>query len=67
LVHIRFNLFQLLQDPFQLILEVVVATDAEIFTDTVAIGGDGLVVGDAVELEQFLQVSELSVRLRKFM
>lgn len=67
LVHIRFNLFQLLQDPFQLILEVVVATDAEIFTDTAAIGGDGLIVRDAVELEQLLQVAELSVRLRKFM
>ena len=47
----NFDLFQLLQDPFQLILKVVVATDAEIFTDTAAIGGDGLVVRDAVELE----------------
>ena len=67
MVHIRFNLFQLLQDPLQFVFKVVVAMDAQIFADTAAIGGDGLIVRDAVELEQLLQVAELSVRLRKFM
>ena len=49
----RLDLFQLLQHPLQLVLKVVVAMDAEVFANTAAIGSDGLVVGDAVELKQF--------------
>ena len=54
LFHIRFDLFQFLQDPFQIVVEVVVAADAEVVADTAAVGRDGLVVRDAVELEQLL-------------
>ena len=53
LVHIRFTLFQLLQHPLQLVFKVVVAADAEVFAYAAAIGSNGLVVRDAVELKQF--------------
>ena len=46
------RLFQFFFKPLQLFIEVVVAIDAEVIADAAAVGGDGLVVGDAVELEQ---------------
>ena len=39
----------------------MVAADTEVFAYAAAVGRDGLVVRDAVELEQFLQSSELGV------
>ena len=39
----------------------MVAADTEVFAYAAAVGSDGLVVRDAVEQEQFLQASELSV------
>ena len=39
----------------------VVAVYAQVVTDAAAVGGDGLVVGDAIEAEQFLQAGEVSV------
>ena len=54
-------LLQLLHRPLQFVLEVVVATDGEVFSDAAAVGRDGLVVGDAVELEEVLQTVEVGV------
>ena len=45
----------------QLFIEVVVAVDAEVIADTAAVGRDGLVVGNAVELEQLLQAGEVGI------
>ena len=55
------QLFQPFQQPLQFGVEVVVATDAEIFAYAATVGGDGLVVGDAVELEQFSQAVEVPI------
>ena len=43
------------------VVDVVVAADAEVIADAAAVGRDGLVVGDAVETEQFLQAGEVGV------
>jgi len=45
----------------QFVLEVVVAADAEVIADATAVGGDGLVMGDAVEQEEVSQTVEVSV------
>ena len=55
------RLFQFFFKPLQLFIEVVVAIDAEVIADAAAVGGDGLVVGDAVELEQLLQTGEVGI------
>ena len=41
--------------------EVLVAVYTQVVTDAAAVGGDGLVVRDAVELEQLLQAGEVGV------
>ena len=43
------------------VIEIVVAVDAEVIANAAAVGGDGLVVRDAVELEQLLQAGEVGV------
>ena len=34
---------------------------AEVVTDTATVGGEGLVMGDAIELEQLLQTGEVGI------
>jgi len=45
----------------QFVVEVVEALQLQIVADTAAVGRDGLVVGDAVETEQFLQAGEVGI------
>ena len=52
-------LFQLFQEPLQFVLEDFIATDAKVFADSAAVGRNGLVVGDAIELEEVLQTVEV--------
>ena len=51
------RLFQFFFKSLQLFIEVVVSVDAQVVADTAAVGRDGLVVGNAVELEQLLQTN----------
>ena len=55
------RLFQFFFKPLQLFIEVVVAIDAEVIADAAAVGGDGLVVRDAIEAEQLLQAGEVGI------
>ena len=55
------RLFQFFFKSLQLYIEVVVAVYAQVIADAAAVGGDGLVVGDAVELEQLLQTGEVGI------
>ena len=55
------RLFQFFFKPLQLFIEVVVAIDAEVIADVAAVGRDGLVVGNAVELEQLLQTAKVGL------
>jgi hypothetical protein len=48
------GLFEFLFEPFQFNIEVLIAIDAEVITDTTTIGRDGLVIGNSVEVEEFL-------------
>ena len=43
------------------VIEVVISIYAEVIADAAAVGGDGLVVGDAVEVEEFLHTAEVVV------
>ena len=43
------------------VIEVVISIYAEVIADAAAVGGDGLVVWDAIEAEQFLQTGEVGI------
>ena len=54
-------LFQPFLQSRQFVVEVVEAVDAEVIANATAVGCDGFVMGDAVELEQLLQTGEVGV------
>ncbi|MDO4981022.1 MAG: hypothetical protein Q4E58_08975 [Prevotellaceae bacterium] len=58
---ICFVLLEFLFQPVQREVEFIVAVEVEVIAHTAAIGGDGLLVGDAVETEQLLHTSEIGV------
>ena len=45
----------------QFIADVIETADVEIVADTTAVGRDGFVVGDAIEMEEFLQTSKVCI------
>ena len=49
------RLFQFFLQVLHFIIEIVEAVDLQVITDATAVGCDGLVVGDAVEVEELLQ------------
>ena len=53
--------FQPFLQSRQFVVEVVEALQLQIVADTAAVGGDGFVVGDAVEVEKFLHTGKAVV------
>ena len=54
LLLIRCFLLEFFFQPFQFIVEVVETLDLQVIADTVAVGRDSLVIGNSVEVEEFL-------------